>query len=123
MAGGTILRIPNATSVRELMELFFGIKMITRVMESDVSVGTSAVQLGTYDNTRIAYVLSNSGSVTVAIGFSNAVTTTTGIQVPAGGTLFSWWLSDGETVSQDIWGIASGSGNGVHVAEYVLTGL
>jgi hypothetical protein len=91
--------------------------------ESDVTVGTSAVKLGTQANIRIAVGISNSGAATIAVGFTNAVTATTGIQVAAGSSLFFNWINDGETVNSDLWAISAGSGNGVHVVEYKLSGL
>lgn len=123
MGAGGVPRIPNAREARELLEIFFGIKLITKVQESDVSLSSTATKLGSYANTRIAYALSNTGAAAVSFGFTAAVTATTGLQLPAGGSAFFWWLSDGETVNQDVYGISVSGTNSVHVVEYVLSGL
>jgi hypothetical protein len=115
--------LPNANSVRELLEIVFGVAIITTPTESDVTVGTAAVKLGTQANTRVAIAISNAGAATISIGFSNQVTATTGIQVASGGSLFLDWRTDGELVTSDLYTISASSGNSVHVVEYKLAGL
>lgn len=115
--------LPNVITARELIEIYFGTKVLTRVVESDVSVGTSVVQLGKNANVRTGVALCNTGAAAVAVAFNNGVTVTTGIILVTNQSMFFNWLTDGETVSQDLWAISSGSGNGVHVIEYVLSGL
>lgn len=115
--------LPNVIEARQLIEIYFGTKIVSIPRESDVTVGTTAVKLGTHANTRIAVALSNSGAAAIAVGFSNAVTSTTGIIVASNGFLFMNWREDQETVNSDLWAISGSAGNGVHVVEYELSGL
>lgn len=114
---------PNARDARELIEFYYGIKITTIPRESDATVGTTAVKLGSNANTRTAIQISNAGAATIAVGFSNSVTATTGIQVDPGGFLEMAWLTDQELVNSDIWAISAAAGNAVHVVESVLSGL
>jgi hypothetical protein len=115
--------LPNAREARELVEFYYGIRITAVARESDVTVGTSAAKLGSNANTRTGVAISNSGAAAIAIGFSPAVTSTTGIIVAPNGFLFLNWLADQEIVNQDLWAISGSTGNGVHVIEYVLSGL
>lgn len=115
--------LPNVITARELIELYYGTKIAIRVVESDVTVGTSVVQLGKNANIRTGIALCNTGGAAVAVGFNNGVTVTTGIILVTNQSMYLNWQADGEAVSQDLWAISSASGNGVHVIEYVLSGL
>jgi hypothetical protein len=115
--------LPNVRTLRELVELFYGIAIIVNPHQTDYTVGTTAVQLGQVANTRINVGLSNWGAAAIAVGFSNSVTATTGIQVPAGGSLFFYGILDVEIVNRDLWAISASAGNAVHVVEYRLSGL
>lgn len=113
----------HATSARELIRFYFGLKLDLRIQESDVSVGTTAVRLGNYANTRTAITLGNTGSALVVIGFNSSVTVTTGIPL-ASNTWFSLgWAIDNELVLQDLYAISGTAGQTVHVVESVLSGL
>jgi hypothetical protein len=113
----------NARDARELIEFYFGKPIVTRPQESDVTVGTTAVKLGSFADTRTAIQISNGGSATIALGFSNGVTAATGIQVAAGGFAQLSWLDDQDLINVDIWAISAMAGNGVHVVESVLSGF
>jgi hypothetical protein len=115
--------IPNVITARELIELYRGVRITTSPQESDVTVGTAALKLGNYANTRIGLVVSNASASTISIRFHNTVTATTGVQLAAGATMFMNWLDDSETISSDLYAISSGSNLAVHVVEYVLSGL
>lgn len=115
--------LPNANSVRELLEIYYGVAIFATPQESDVTVGTSAIRLGSHANTRISIVLTNWGSTNVSLGFSNGVTATTGTVLVAGGYLSFNWQDDGEIVNVDLYGIVASSTCSVHVVEYVLSGL
>jgi hypothetical protein len=115
--------VGNITSARDLIKLVRGSTIITAPQESDVTVATTAVKLGSYANTRVAITLSNTGTLTIAVGFSNAVTLTTGIVLTASGSIAINWVNDGELVMSDIWAISSGAGSTVHVVESGLRGM
>jgi hypothetical protein len=115
--------LPNAIDARQLIELYYGTRITTVPRESDVTVGTTAAKLGTRANTRTAIAISNGGAASIAVGFSNAVTSSTGIIVVSNGFLFLNWLEDQEIVNLELWAISGSSGNGVHVVEYELSGL
>lgn len=115
--------LSHAHSARELLEFYYGLKTYLRIYESDVSVGTTAVKLGTYANTRIAITLGNTGSALVVFGYNSGVTVTTGLPLPSNTGVGLNWLIDNELVMQDIYAISGSSGQTVHVVESVLSGL
>jgi hypothetical protein len=117
------MSLPNVTSAGELIELYRGTAIITTPQESDVTVGTTAVKLGKYANTRVAVIISNASNTTIAVGFTSNVTATTGIQVAAGASLSFSWLTDGELVMSDLYAISTSSSLAVHVVESVLSGF
>ena len=114
---------PNAISARELIEFYYGTKIIVRPYESDVTVGTTALKLGSYANIRVAVIISNASNTAISVGFSSNVTATTGIQVAAAASVSFNWQTDGELVMSDLYAISTGSGLAVHVVESVLSGL
>jgi hypothetical protein len=111
------------TSARDVITAFFGQRIITRKHETDVTVGTTSVQLGVYANTRTEIIIGNTGSATVVISFHNPVTATTGIPITSGSWFSLNWFNDNELVMQDIYAISASSGQTVHVVESVLMGL
>lgn len=124
MAGSSPLQgIPNVRDARELVEIYFGIRVTVRPIEHDVSVGATAVQLGKIGNKRVGVILGNNGAAAVAVAFNSNVTATTGIIIPSNGTYFSNWFQDGEMIFYDIWGISVTGTNGIHVVEYELQGF
>jgi hypothetical protein len=113
----------RVTNARDLIEVYFGLKIVTRKHETDVTVGTTAVQLGVYANTRTEIIIANTGSALVVFGFHNPPTVTSGIPLPAN-TWFSLnWFNDNELVMQDIYAISGTAGQTVHVVESVLSGI
>lgn len=115
--------LPNVIEARELIEIFYGAKVATRPQESDTTVGTTVVKLGSYANTRTAVQIFNNGAAAIAVGFSNQVTASTGIPVQSNGFLQITWREDLELVNSDLWAISLSAGNSVHVVESVLSGL
>lgn len=115
--------MPNVNSVRELIELYRGTDVITTPQESDVTVGTTALRLDKYANTRVQIIISNASNTTISVGFSSTVTATTGIQVAQGASVSFNWLTDGELVMSDVYAISTGTGLAVHVVESVLSGF
>ncbi len=111
------------TSARDIITAFFGQRIITRKHETDVTVGTTSVQLGVYANTRTEIIIGNTGSATVVISFHSPVTATTGIPIASGAWFSLNWFNDNELVMQDIYAISASSGQTVHVVESVLSGL
>ena len=109
--------------IRTLIELFFGAQIRTAPREQDVSVGANVVQLGQWARTRSAIGLGNNGSAAVQWSFSPNVTSTTGMPLPAGQTIFFGWYLDNETVTYDIYAVSSAGTNSVHVIEYVMAGV
>lgn len=112
---------PNVRSARELLEIDYGVSVVTQPRESDPTVGTTAVKLGTYANSRLGFYLSNNGANPIYIGFSPGVTAGAGIQVAAGGFFSTTWRMDGELVNSEVWAISGAAGNSVHVVESVLS--
>ena len=114
--------LPNVRSARELLAAFYGLPVITQPQESDYTIGTTAVPIGKYPNTRLAWNLSNTGAGNIAFGFSAAVTITTGFLLEPGGFSRSTWYYDFELVTYPLWAIGAGSGETLYMLENVLTG-
>lgn len=115
------MELPNVRSARELLELDYGASVVTQPRESDATVDTTAVRLGTYANGRLGIYITNNGANPIFIGFSNAVAVNTGLQVGAGGFFSMTWRMDGELVNSELWAISGAAGNPVHIVESVLS--
>lgn len=123
MAGGPQYPIRGDSfppSARQLIGAFFGVEIRTKDIESDVTVGTTPVQLGSYAHIRTGIVIGNTGSALVVVAFNPAVTITTGLPVQSNtGLVFDWYL-DQEMVMHELWAISGTAGQTVHVIERVL---
>ena len=76
MAGGQQYPIRGDSfppSARQLIGEYFGVEIRTKDIESDVTVGTTAVLLGSYAHIRTAIVIGNTGSQLVVVAFNPAV--------------------------------------------------
>jgi len=113
--------LPSPPSARELIALYFGRQVRLRIQESDATVGTTAVKLGTFANTRVQITIGNTGTALVVVAFNPSVTTTTGIPVQSNTGIVFNWITDNELVMYDLWAISGSSGQTVHVIESVLS--
>ena len=111
-----------AHNVRALLVELFGDSVATDDTTSDVTIGTVAVQLLTYNPRRVRAILTNLGGAPVVIGRDFAVTATTGIQIAPGESLEFDWQEDLEDVTRQWVGISAAAGNSVHVHEVILNG-
>jgi hypothetical protein len=119
-AGDLIVR--NIRSARELVIASFGVLATTKPHETDYTISTTAVQIGTNIFQRTGLNLSNTGNVTIAIGFKTGVTITTGILLQPGGFLSMTWFYDLELVTRQLWAIAAAAGATLHMIENVIDG-
>jgi hypothetical protein len=122
MADSDELIIRNMRSAREMVLATFEALATTQPVETDYTIGTTAVRLGQGSFQRLGFICSNTGSVNVAIGFSANVTITTGILLLQGGTFFSTWFYDLELVQRDIYAIAASAGATLHMIENAISG-
>jgi len=114
--------VRNVTSPRELVLSFYGLVVQNPPVESDYTVTTAAVALGSNRGQRTGYLVSNTGTNNVAIGWSRGVTLTTGILLETGGTLNVDWYLDQDLVMYPIWAISNAGGTTLHMVEKILTG-
>jgi hypothetical protein len=121
MPGGD-LSATNIRSARDALLLWYGFLQTTRAIESDYSPAATAVQIGKWTNTRLGFIISNSGTANVAIGFSAGVTLANGILLLQGAAFVSNWLTDGEAVFAPMWAISTAGGGTIHMVENVLQG-
>ena len=113
----------NFLSVQELLAAFYGGSFVTEPMDSDYTIGTAAVALGSVRlGQRVGRFLSNTGATNFAVSYSPAVTITTGILLLPGGTFRDDWYYDGDLVSRTLWAISSGAGGTLHMLERTLVG-
>lgn len=118
---GVELRAQNIHSLRDAWLGYFGFLATTAPAESDVSATTTPQVIGKFANTRLGYIISNTGSGNVAIGFSAGVTITAGILLLQGQAFISRWRDDGEAIFTPVWVVAATTGT-VHIVENVLQG-
>lgn len=118
---GVQLVAQNIHSARDAWLGWYGFLATTSPIESDVSATTAPKPIGLWANTRLGFIISNTGSGNVAIGFSASVTITAGILLLQGQTFSSNWRQDGEAVFAPMWVVAASTGT-VHIVENVLQG-
>jgi len=114
---------PPTRSVRDLIAHYFDREIPIVARESAVTVGTSAVAVGSFARQRVAIGFSNATSTPILVGFSSAITASAGYVVPANGFLSFVWLLDGELVMQDMFAITSVAAQTLYVIESVLMGI
>lgn len=108
-------------SARDLIGLYFGTEIRLQPFETTLTVGTTSVQAGKLSNQRVAVTFSNPGTNVITVGFSPAVTATSGYTVPTGGFLSFTWFLDGELVMRDFWAISGTSSQTLYIAESVMS--
>lgn len=114
--------LQNVRSAREFILQFFGTLATTRPHETDYTVGTTAVALGSTFGQRLAFIVSNTGTVNVAVGFNPALTITTGILLTQGAAFGSNWYYDLEVVGRTLYAIGAGAGATIHMIENLIVG-
>jgi hypothetical protein len=119
---GDILNNRNVHSAREALVLWYGFLQTTQPIENDYSPTNSAIAIGKYNSLRLGYIISNTGTANIALGFSAGVTISTGILLQQGQAFTSNWLTDGEAVWAPLYVISTAGGGTVHVVENVLQG-
>jgi hypothetical protein len=107
---------------RELLLGEYGSELQTRINESDVTVGTSAVTLVSGNGARIWLSIQNAGSDTVYVSTLSSVAVGQGFIVPASGYPFFSWKDDMDFPTIALFAVSSGAGNNVHVVQQILTG-
>jgi hypothetical protein len=113
----------NFRSVQELLITFYGSGFITEPDESDYTIGTTAVALGSVNlGQRVGRTLSNTGATNFAISYSRSVAIATGFLLLPGGTFRDDWYYDGDLVNRPLYAISSGAGGTLHMLERTLTG-
>jgi len=119
---GDELLIRNMRTAREMVIATYDALATTQPVESDYTIGTTAVALGVANLQRLGWMVSNTGTPNIAIGFNPAITITTGILLLTGGFAFSTWFYDLELVQRPIYAIASAGGGTLHMIENAITG-
>ena len=114
--------VRNVTSIRELVAMFYGGLIQNPPVESDYTVGTTVVALGSGRGQRTGYTISNTGSVNAALGFNPNVTITTGILLLQGGSLTIDWYFDQDLVFAPIYAIGASASATLHMVEKILSG-
>jgi hypothetical protein len=113
----------NFRSVQELLSTFYGAAFVTQPIESDYTITTSALELGSETNGMVvARLLSNTGATNIAISYSPLVTIATGFILLPGGTFRDDWYYDGDLLNRELFAISSGAGGTLHMLERFLVG-
>lgn len=93
-----------------------------QMVESDVTVGTSVIQLVKSNPQRFWVVFANNGTATIVISHTRNPSATTGWPIPAGGALGFSWVNDADLSALDWYAISASGGNSIHVLERVASG-
>jgi hypothetical protein len=110
------------SSCRELLAVEYGSELQTRINESDVTVGTSAIAVVAGNGARIQLILSNTGATTIYVSSLSSITGVKGLQLNAGGFLSFSWKNDTDLSTVSFYAIGSAGGGTLHVIENILTG-
>ena len=114
--------LPNMTSAEDIIRAVYGRQIINHPVTSSYTVGTTATALGSGRGQRSAYIICNTGTVNVAIAFSDSVTITTGILLLQGGTLQVDCYYDQQVIYRTPWAIGAGAGATLFMVETVFVG-
>jgi hypothetical protein len=109
-------------SAREMVLATYDALATTKPHESDYTVGTTAVLIGSTNFQRLGVIVSNTGSVNAAIGFSPNVTITTGLLLLQGGVFVLTWFFDLELVQRPLYAIGASASATLHMVENAITG-
>lgn len=109
-------------NVRAALALLYGDSFATDDFPSDVTVGTTAVQLVKANARRIGLDMTNLGNSPIVFELDFSVTATKGNQIAPGETVTLDWLEDFELVTKQLVGISAFAGQSLHIVEKVLVG-
>lgn len=107
-------------TVWDLIELWYGRRLKTNRVFSDFTVTTSAQRICTANPARVQLLITNWGSSIVAFGENRNITASTGLPLGPGSLAEIDWLNDLDVQATEIWAIATGGSNAVHVEELLL---
>jgi len=111
-------KIPAGATAAEITARRFGGP--TQIVETLVTVDTTAIKLIGNNPRRVAWTASNRGSSDCAVSFAQDVTTGNGfILAASGGTIESYVDEDGETVSAALYAVSGSAGQTVRIVETV----
>lgn len=110
------------TSADDIIRAVYGRQIINYPVTSSYSLLTAAVALGSGRGQRSAYIICNTGSINVAIGFNDQVTITTGILLLQGGTLQVDCYYDQQVIYRTPWAIGASTGATLFMVETVFAG-
>jgi hypothetical protein len=92
----------------------------TRILESDVTIGTSPAPILGNNPRRVAWTITNNGSSDVGTGFTLQVTTAQSFKLAASGGVQRCIVEqDGEEVTYPLFGISGSAGQNVHIVEVI----
>jgi len=105
-------------SLASFIKKRYGVNTHSRTNRMGGVCGLAAAQLCPNDPNRLALLIVNLSVNIVYLSFDNLVGPAHGIYLGAnGGYLALNWQDDLETLSREVWGIATGAGSAVYVLE------
>jgi len=123
MAAGFREYVQNAQDVRELLANFYGTPFVTQPVEADFTINTSAVGVLQLVLQRVGALVQNTGATNIYIGYSQAVSTSTGFKLSPGDRFREDWYYDGDLLMRQLYCVGDNSGGSVHVLERCLQGV
>jgi hypothetical protein len=114
--------VRNTLSARDFIQQFYGVLATTKPKETVYTVGTTVTVIGTNYGQRLAFLISNTGLVNVAVGFNPDISITQGVLLTQGGAFGSNWYFDLELVGRQVYAVAASSGATIYMVENILSG-
>lgn len=114
----TPYEIPEGATAAQYAQKRFGGP--TKIVETDITVGTTGVQLMLNNPRRIQWTMTNRGSSDVNFQFQRNFTAGQGFLLSAtGGVAEAYVDEDGEETTYEITGISGSAGQIVHIVEVI----
>ena len=110
------------SSARDLLESYYGSRLVSNLQEHDYTVGTSAVRIAVQDPAVTERIITNNGSASIFVSSLPGVAVNAGIVVGPGASINPEVLTDRDLAFCDLWAISGSAGNAVHVISTQLIG-
>jgi hypothetical protein len=120
--GAASIRTRPPSTVWALLTQWYGSWLKTRRVINDFTISGSPVRVCTADPSRVLLSLSNYGNAVLCFGENRNISTQTGILLQAMSTVSLDWSVDLDLQTTEIWVVALGGSNPLHVVETLLVG-
>ncbi len=121
LLAGTALAQSNPRTTQDLLKELYGLVNAPYIQESNVTVGTTPVQIRTANAARVELVVSNTGTSNCSVSTSDLVTITQGTVLGSGGGILVEGFRDDLLIpTQEHWAVCAAAGGTLHIVEFIL---